>query len=357
MTKRLATALIIIVLSSIGMAPTAQTQDCQLLFDGTSDRVEVDYVPSLPDSIYSISAWVVSENLAISTIIARGEDAATDIIPWGLGVWNDGLLYLQIESGAVSGDVLFSNSPIANGVLTHIAVTRDSYGEVVFYINGAEDNRISNTVNPGGTSHWGIQIGFERAAYGQGSGGQDPGNFFKGSLDEIMLWNRPLTDIEVLAVFNSGIPADSTGLLGYWKFDEGTGQVLVDDSPSGNLSGVLGLSTLVESEDPQWSCDAADVHGDLAHILELGAAFPNPFNPQTTIAFDLPRQTAVTLRVFDVSGRLVRELIGGAIIAEGHNEIVWDGRDDSGQRVSSGTYLYNLEAGDYSETKRMALVK
>ena len=61
--------------------------------------------------------------------------------------------------------------------------------------------------------------------------------------------------------------------------------------------------------------------------------------------------------MFNVSGRLARELIDGEIIAEGRQEAVWNGRDDSGRRVASGTYFYRLEAGEYAETKRMALIK
>lgn len=84
---------------------------------------------------------------------------------------------------------------------------------------------------------------------------------------------------------------------------------------------------------------------------------PNPFNPMTTISFDLAKAAAVSLRVFDVSGRLVRVLVDGETVAEGRQEAVWNGRDDSGRRVASGTYFYRLEAGGYSETKRMALIK
>ncbi len=47
----------------------------------------------------------------------------------------------------------------------------------------------------------------------------------------------------------------------------------------------------------------------------------------------------------------------GDIIADGRNEAVWNGRDDSGRQVASGTYFYRLEAGEYSETRRMALIK
>lgn len=92
-------------------------------------------------------------------------------------------------------------------------------------------------------------------------------------------------------------------------------------------------------------------------VAQLLPNSPNPFNPQTTIAYDLPNQTAVSLRVFDVSGRLVRVLVDGEVIAEGRNEAIWNGRDDTGRRVASGTYFYRLEAGEYSETKGMALIK
>ncbi|MBU8871400.1 MAG: hypothetical protein KOO60_11100 [Gemmatimonadales bacterium] len=84
---------------------------------------------------------------------------------------------------------------------------------------------------------------------------------------------------------------------------------------------------------------------------------PNPFNPQTTIAFELPRQESVRLRVFDVGGRLVKELIGGEIYNQGRHEAVWNGRDGGGKIVASGTYFYCLEAGELSETRRMVLIK
>jgi len=86
-------------------------------------------------------------------------------------------------------------------------------------------------------------------------------------------------------------------------------------------------------------------------------AYPNPFNPQTTIAFDLPKRGSVSLRVFDMAGRLVRNLFTTEPHTPGRHEVVWNGRDDGGRQVASGTYFYRLEAGQYSETKRMVLVK
>jgi len=86
-------------------------------------------------------------------------------------------------------------------------------------------------------------------------------------------------------------------------------------------------------------------------------SYPNPFNPHTTIAFDLPERSDVELSVFDLAGRLVRVLVSGETYSAGHYETLWDGRDDTARQVSSGTYFYRLKAGKYSETKRMALIK
>jgi beta-glucosidase len=92
-------------------------------------------------------------------------------------------------------------------------------------------------------------------------------------------------------------------------------------------------------------------------MVRLEQNYPNPFNPETTIAFELQRAMPVSLRIFDVSGRLVAVLLDDESAVQGRNEVVWRGRDQSGRQVSSGTYFYSLEAGEYGETRRMALLK
>ncbi len=89
----------------------------------------------------------------------------------------------------------------------------------------------------------------------------------------------------------------------------------------------------------------------------LNAAYPNPFNPRTTIGFDLPGELSMELIVYDVSGRLVRKLVNGIIYAEGHNEISWDGRNDEGAMVPAGVYFYQLTAENNVATRRMTLIK
>jgi len=84
---------------------------------------------------------------------------------------------------------------------------------------------------------------------------------------------------------------------------------------------------------------------------------PNPFNPGTVIAYEVPRDARVTLRIFDVSGRLVRTLENAAVRTAGRHEIRWNGRDDRGLNAPSGTYVYRLEAGSFVQTRSMVMVK
>lgn len=91
--------------------------------------------------------------------------------------------------------------------------------------------------------------------------------------------------------------------------------------------------------------------------LDLGQNTPNPFNPRTSISFDLPGNTAVRLKIYDVSGRLVRVLLDGQFLKSGRHEAHWDGLTDSGQEAAAGVYLYRLSAGDCKHVKRMTLVK
>ncbi|MBE0564921.1 MAG: T9SS type A sorting domain-containing protein [Krumholzibacteria bacterium] len=97
--------------------------------------------------------------------------------------------------------------------------------------------------------------------------------------------------------------------------------------------------------------------GEVAGKDLLRPCFPNPFNPSTTIPFYVTEQGVVCLSVFDAAGRLVDVILGNETVNEGRNEAVWRGRDTAGRRVAAGVYFYRLEFGDYSETKRMVLVK
>ncbi|HET6463017.1 MAG TPA: FlgD immunoglobulin-like domain containing protein, partial [Candidatus Krumholzibacteria bacterium] len=96
--------------------------------------------------------------------------------------------------------------------------------------------------------------------------------------------------------------------------------------------------------------------GDLPTLTELHANHPNPFNPETTIEYSLGLAGPVRIRVFDAAGHLVRTLVDGAE-AKGAHRVVFDGRDDRGQQLASGVYLYRLDTALTTLTRKMVLLK
>ena len=88
----------------------------------------------------------------------------------------------------------------------------------------------------------------------------------------------------------------------------------------------------------------------------LGGNFPNPFNPSTTIDFQLPKESHVSITIFNSNGQLIRTLVDSHLPAGAHR-VQWDGLDDSGTHVAAGIYLCRMKAGDFMDTKRMVMVK
>jgi alpha-amylase len=89
---------------------------------------------------------------------------------------------------------------------------------------------------------------------------------------------------------------------------------------------------------------------------ELFANYPNPFNPTTTITYQIPQAGRVSLKIYNMLGQVVRILVD-AEVAAGLHATVWDGKNSRGEPVASGVYIYRLEAGEVVKTKKMLLTK
>ena len=99
-----------------------------------------------------------------------------------------------------------------------------------------------------------------------------------------------------------------------------------------------------------------DDHSGFPEHPELYQNFPNPFNPTTTIDYNLARSSHVSLTLYDILGRRIRQLIDTEQ-SSGSQSAIWDGTDDDGNPVAGGIYFYRLRAGDFGETKKMLLLK
>jgi hypothetical protein len=91
-------------------------------------------------------------------------------------------------------------------------------------------------------------------------------------------------------------------------------------------------------------------------LYELGNAYPNPFNPSTTIEYAVPVSNHVTLKIYDLLGRTVRTLVD-RYTTPGTYKVVWDARNDAGNLVPSGVYLYRMESSHFAQVKRLVLLK
>ncbi|MDP7000107.1 MAG: FlgD immunoglobulin-like domain containing protein, partial [Candidatus Poribacteria bacterium] len=111
----------------------------------------------------------------------------------------------------------------------------------------------------------------------------------------------------------------------------------------------------------QQQSDGGITTADRPDQTQLGANYPNPFNPETWIPYQLSQEAAVSLQIYDGQGRLVRKLELGwketGYYTTAAKAIYWDGRNANGELVSSGVYFYRLQAGNFSQTRKMVILK
>ncbi len=138
----------------------------------------------------------------------------------------------------------------------------------------------------------------------------------------------------------------------------------------------LGSTTVVDSLIVRWPSGTVDVSTVVPAdqrivVTESGSSVaeserwdyrlyansPNPFGPSTVVRYALRERAVVGLHVYDVAGRLVRTLVDSEAQTAGPHQARWDGRDDAGHRAASGVYFYRIQAGPFTESRRMVLLR
>lgn len=154
-----------------------------------------------------------------------------------------------------------------------------------------------------------------------------------------------------LAALGAGTVLEGDGVFLYLDFE------LIADL-GGGLELIAASARRVNGEELDFDAsgigEASFVSAPLAYRLLANA--PNPFNPATVIRFETPKAGSVSLRVYDLAGRLVRQIYRGDLPA-GYHQMEWRGRDDRGATVASGTYLYELTVPGQRFVKKMMLLK
>ncbi|MBI9032647.1 T9SS type A sorting domain-containing protein, partial [bacterium] len=101
--------------------------------------------------------------------------------------------------------------------------------------------------------------------------------------------------------------------------------------------------------------------GNDQYVLPVSQAlslsnYPNPFNPETTIQFDIAEESTVKLQIYNIRGQLVKILVNTRLNA-GKHSIVWNGTNENKEKVSSGIYLYKVSSGEENRVNKMILMK
>jgi hypothetical protein len=147
------------------------------------------------------------------------------------------------------------------------------------------------------------------------------------------------------------IPADSSVMVPFsFKLDRG--------APLGKRDLKL---EVVTGDGYRWERKVRLIVKPIPREFRVYQNYPNPFNPETWIPFQIPEASRVVVRIYDVMGRLVRELDLGeketGYYLDRSRAVYWDGRNDLGEEVSSGVYFYQVEAGRFSSVRRMVILR
>ena len=283
----------------------------------------------------------------------------------------DGVFKLRFETFGGRADITTDLPP--TGEWVNVAFTND--GKIAtIYINaeGVAEGEVSWTLK-GNDDPWHIGRDCGRPTYG-----------FAGVIDEVRLWNKALTADEIVRAQGSLTPVDSLIIRNRTDVN-GDGEVNAIDlvivasnfgatvkgeirpNPDVNRDGIVDKADVLlvlEQLDNPYSAPA------LVASIESGVFFkqnrlfenyPNPFNPETWIPYQLAASADVRLHIYAANGALVRTLhVGHQPAGSYHTRsraAYWDGRNTFGEPVASGVYFYTLTAGDFAATRKMILRK
>jgi hypothetical protein len=227
-------------------APVAQQLAAPFALDFVQSYVNIPDDTALDlTSTWTIEAWVYARNAS------SGSDQ--DVVSKWDGV-GDASYILQIDAtghlrlvtnNGVTQTIVHSKATLPNSQWRHVAATFDgnnTTGTVKLYINGAIDTTVASALTPMNST--------QPLAFGRE--GNFAGGLFNGVIDEVRLWKVARTATELATFSTKNLVGNELGLVGYWQFNEGTGDVVFDRTARGN-KGRLGVAVGVDAWDPVWS--------------------------------------------------------------------------------------------------------
>ncbi|NQV18431.1 MAG: T9SS type A sorting domain-containing protein [Armatimonadetes bacterium] len=334
----------VILICMIAFSITMLAQENALHFDGIDDVVVITNDPALnPANALTVEAWVKPDSIIYLPTIIGNEEWLNSDNGFILRIENSNLISTpQFQFGTASGWQCVSapSGSIPLNTWTHIAGTFDG-SSIKIFINGIE---VSSTPFIGSmqASTVDLRIGGHYYTYNNRQ--------WNGVIDEVRLWNIARTETEIFENMENPLSGLEPGLVGLWRMEEGSGYTTADFTGNGH-DGFINGALWTQG----YPMNTGSDNNLLPVVTELMGNYPNPFNPSTTISFELNTENFedTEISIYNLKGQKIKQYS----IFNNQSSIVWDGKDKSGNAVSSGIYLYRLETGKYSSTKKMLLMK
>ena len=178
---------------------------------------------------------------------------------------------------------------------------------------------------------------------------------FRESLDNAELWVALYLLTHIVVIDEGSVFESYSGSLAFSAFPLNViigsdGRLLYSEIAFDleTLDGIIDNNTIIVSID--------DEQANIPYELALHPAYPNPFNPSTTISFDLNIRSTLNLKIFDQLGREIITLFSGTL-ERGKHSYIWNGRNKNGKKVSSGIYFSQLQTGELHKVRKVTLLE
>jgi len=323
------------------------SQNNVLLLDGDADYAFANDNSSqqLTDSV-TVAVWVKINSNGQTSSIARKGATNTPSYSLNRGSNNNFLFWVHLGSWLNSG---LSTTVTTVGEWYHVAGVYDG-SEIKLYVNGVLEASSAHS-GPMSTTNDNFYIGVDATTWVE---------FFNGSVEELSVWSKALTESQIQTVMNNSLSAayyqtNDSGLVAYWKFDEledlGVNSDGADDvrdlSVNGNHIDLEGDAFI----EPGGPTNVEVLSNEVPTEFSLNQNYPNPFNPITTINFSIQEASYVSLKIFNSLGEEVETLVAEELSAGNFNY------DWNAKGFASGIYFYKLQTENFFETKKMILLK
>lgn len=327
-----------------------------LEFDG-NDWVDIGDRDALNFGMedFTISAWFYSRTQNRQQIIIRkGLDNRTfGEGRWVLKIHSNNVIKIVVDH--VSNNFGTTFQPEGSTIVTdkqwhHVAAVFDRDQTLRVYLDGNLEILDDGLVNQPDSLY-----NRQEVYLGRDNAGDNP-FFFDGFLDEIRIWNTARSQAMIQTTMNDTLGPEyytspDSGLIAYWRLDEGPdGEIAYDLSVNDNNGLVIGpkFTSIITG------VDSHTFPQDLSYKLHQN--YPNPFNPTTLIKYEIQRKSIVNMNIYNILGQKIKTLVS-TDQTPGFYTKVWNGTNDNGKKVPSGTYFYTIMVNNGTETRVMTLIR